>query len=281
LKDQITTLSKNFNMTIILVGKETLRPHQSEVIMFRIRGKSLLALFIALFISGSLQARTFKNAYISFEILDTWKCSLEQTEWVCRAEDPQEAKEAVIILTAKEKGPTDSFPLYENHMNSSISSTSKSGVTLNSTVVYKAQQNRYNDQPWLDSLHRDSEVKNYFTRYLATIKDQIAILVTFSAHNKYYAKHSGHFMNTIKSLRVIASKDLLSRPDLAPLRGSGEMLGVGIGQAMPTDLLAAEDPGSESKKSFLKNETIMGLGLLALAVFLYIAFKIYQKGKDN
>lgn len=47
---------------------------------------------------GSLsEARTFKNAYISFEMLDTWKCKLEQTEWVCRAEDPQESKEAVII----------------------------------------------------------------------------------------------------------------------------------------------------------------------------------------
>ncbi len=269
-------------MTIIwLVSKETLRPHLSEVIMFRLRVRfPLFILFIALFTSLNSQSRTFKNAYISFEILDTWNCRLEQTEWVCRSEDPQEAKEAVIILTAKEKGPTDLFPLYENHMNATITSTSKSGVSLTSTVVYKSQQNRYNDQPWLDGLHRDSEVKNYFTRYLATIKDQIAILVTFSAHNKYYAKHSGHFMNTIKSLRVIASKDLLSRPDLGPIRGAGETLGAGIGQAMPADLLGADDTGSESKKGFLKNETLMGLGILILAILLYIGYKVYSKKNE-
>ncbi len=269
-------------MTIILVSKETLRPHQSEVIMLRLRFKfQLLFLFIALFAGPVSQARTFKNAYISFEMLDTWTCKLEQTEWVCRSEDPQEAKEAVIILTAKEKGPTDSFPLYESHINSSITSTSKSGATLISRVVYKGQQNRYNDQPWLDGLHQDSEVKNYFTRYLATIKDQIAILVTFSAHNKYYAKHAGHFNNTIKSLRVIASKDLLSRPDLGPLRGAGEILGAGIGQAMPADLLASDDLGSESKKGFFKNDTLLGLALLIFAILIYVGFKYFKKSKDK
>ncbi len=246
--------------------------------MFRIRVLfPVLALFIALLISPSVHARNFRNAYISFEMLDTWTCKLEQTEWVCRSEDPKEAREAVIILTAKEKGPTDSFPLYQSHMDSSITTTTKSGAVLNSRVVYKAQQNRYNDQPWLDGLHQDSEVKNYFTRYLATIKDQIAILVTFSAHNSVYAKHSGHFMNTIKSLRVVASKDLLSRPDLGPVRGAGETLGAGIGQAMPADLLGTDEMADSGKKGFLKNEAVVGFGILLLAILGYIGYKFYSK----
>lgn len=265
-------------MNIILGRKETLRPHQSEVIMFRLRACFLLSILL---FALSSNARTFKNAYISFEMLDTWKCNLEQTEWVCRAEDPQEAKEAVIILTAKEKGPTDSFPIYENHLNTPITTTTKTGTSLTSTVTYKAQQNRINDHIWLDGLHTNSEVQNYYTRYLATIKDQIAILVTFSAHTKYYQKHSGHFINTIKSLRVIASKDLLSRPDLGPLHGSSETLGSGIGQAMPADLLAADDMGSETKKGFLGNETVLGGGLLLLAILIYVGIKVYQKRKNG
>lgn len=221
--------------------------------------------------------RTFKNAYISFEMLDTWKCGLEQTEWVCRSEDPQEAKEAVIILTAKEKGPTDSFPLYEAHMNNPITTPARgAGAPLTSTVVYKAMQNKINDQPWLDALHTNSEVLNYHTRYLATIKDQIAILVTFSAHNRFYAKHSTNFNNTVKSLRVIASKDLLTRPDLGPLRGAGESLGAGIGQAMPADLLASEDSGT-SKKGLFKNKAVLGLGILLVAALLYILMRLMKK----
>ncbi|OFZ29006.1 MAG: hypothetical protein A2622_12990 [Bdellovibrionales bacterium RIFCSPHIGHO2_01_FULL_40_29] len=221
--------------------------------------------------------RTFKNAYISFEMLDNWKCQLEQTEWVCRAEGPQESKEAVIILTAKEKGPTDTFALYQNHMNNPITTTNRAGQRLTSGVVYKSVQTRINDQPWLDALHTNSEVQNYYTRYLATIKDQIAILVTFSAHNKYYSKHSTNFNNTVKSLRVIASKDLLSRPDLGPLRGSGETLGSGIGQAMPADLLATEETSGKSRKGFLKNPIFMGLSILILALIGYVVMQMKKK----
>lgn len=225
-------------------------------------------------------ARNFKNAYISFEMLDTWKCNLEQTEWVCRAEDPQEAKEAVIILTAKEKGPTDTFPLYESHMSNPVITQNKAGGTMTSNIVYKAAQLKVNDQPWLDALHGNSEVQNYLTRYLATIKDQIAILVTFSAHNKYYAKHSVNFAKTVASLRVIASKDLLSRPDLGPLRGGNEQLGPGtLGSAMPPDLLDSDDGSSKSKKGLLKNKMVLGLIVFLLALLLYIGLKIYQKKK--
>ena len=235
---------------------------------------------VFLLVGTMSEARTFKNAYISFEMLDTWKCKLEQTEWVCRAEDPQESKEAVIILTAKEKGPTDNFPIYMDHMSKPMMLNLRTGGQTQSTVTMPPREEVINDQKWLDGLHANSEVQNYYTRYLATIKDQIAILITFSVHNKYYAKHRAHFMDTVRSLRVIATKDLLSRPDLGPIRGSGEVLGAGIGQAMPADLLAADDGtegGEGDKKGLLQNEMVMGGGLLLLVILAYVGIKMYQK----
>lgn len=243
-------------------------------------GANYLTVFICLgLFSFNAQSRTFKNAYISFEMQDNWKCNLEQTEWVCRADDPQEAKEAVIILTAKEKGPTDSFALYESHLNAPINTVARSGTQMTSTVKYKAQTQKINDQPWLDGLHQDSEVQNYFTRYMATIKDQIAILVTFSAHNKLYAKHSGNFEKTIRTLRVIATKDLLNRPDIGPLRGSGEVLGPGsVAGAAPSDLLVDAGDGTASgKKGIFGNKAVLGGGLIALAVLLYVISKLMGK----
>lgn len=246
--------------------------------MLRLGIKFASSIVLLSLISFNAQSRTFKNAYISFEMQDNWKCNLEQTEWVCRAEDPQEAKEAVIILTAKEKGPTDSFPQYESHLNNPISTVTRAGIALTSSPKYKARNQRINDQPWLDGLHQDSEVQNYLTRYMATIKDQIAILVTFSAHNKLYAKHSANFDKTIQTLRVIATKDLLNRPDLGPLRGSSEILGGGVGNAMPSDLLAQEEIGAEGgKKGLFQNKTLWGLGLLIVAVLLYIIAKLAKK----
>ena len=244
--------------------------------MIRLGVKFSLLTLICL-ISYNAQSRTFKNAYISFEMQDNWKCQLEATEWVCRAEDSQEAKEAVIILTAKEKGPTDSFQQYESHMNAPINTITRAGTPMVSQVKYKARKQKINDQEWLDGLHQDSEVPNYFTRYMATIKDQIAILVTFSAHNKLYSKHSGNFEKTIQTLRVIATKDLLNRPDLGPIRGSNELLGPGsLGGAAGGDVIvdSAADGSGGGAKGLLKNKMVLGLGLLILAFVIYVISKV-------
>ena len=232
--------------------------------------KSLLVSLAVILLSFAAQAKVFRNAYISFAMPETWKCNLEQTEWVCRSEQTKESKEAIIILTAKEVGPTDTFPLYETHLNSPIALTARGGGASESKVVYKSKTVQINDQNWIDSLHLGSEVPNYFTRYLATIKDRIAILVTFSAHKQFYTKYSQDFFKAVMSLRVIASKNLLSKPDLGTVRPGSETLGVGIGQAMPTDMLQGEamNEGKGSNKMMM-----LGGALLLAAIGAYIFLK--------
>jgi len=242
---------------------------------------SLFLFGFILFSENSAQARTFKNAYISFEMLDSWKCKLEQTEFVCRSEEPNESKEAVIIFTAKEKGPTDSFPIYFEHLNKQISAPAKTGTPLISTVTIPPREVLINDQKWLDSLHINSEVQNYYTRYLATIKDQISVLITFTAHNSKYQKHAAHFAETVKSLRVIASKDLNSSTNGGAIGGAGGV-GVfgGVNNAMnPNDLIADELPnsGSQSAGGLLSNELFLGFILLLLAGGAYVGIRMYKK----
>lgn len=226
-------------------------------------------------LSFSAHAKVFRNAYIAFEMPETWKCNLEQTEWVCRSEQTKESKEAIIILTAKEVGPTDTFALYESHLNSPIALSGKNG-SGESKIVYKAKSVQINDQTWIDSLHLGSEVGNYFTRYLATIKDKIAILVTFSAHKQYYTKYSQDFFKAVMSLRVIASKNLSMRPDLGPIRPGSETLGGPISSAMPSDMLQGD--GMEEGKGSNKTTLLLGaLILAALGAVIYLRAKKKKK----
>lgn len=239
----------------------------------------LAAVFAALTLIPSLSyAKIFRNAYISFEMPDTWNCKLEQTEWVCRSDQAAQAKEAVIILTAKEVGPTDSFPLYDAHLKAPIPAPSKSGENILSKVQYPPKNVNINDQPWVDGLHAGSEVKNYYTRYLATIKDKIAILVTFSAHQNYYSKYAQDFFKTIQSLRVIATKELFANRDLGPLRPGSETLGSGISAAMPGDIVNSEDEGKSGGGLFGQGTDVMiGGAILLLAIGGYI-FTRMRKG---
>lgn len=223
----------------------------------------LFASLAVILLSFSAHAKVFRNAYIAFEMPETWKCNLEQTEWVCRSEQNKESKEAIIILTAKEVGPTDTFALYEAHLNSPIPLNLRGGGSTVSKIVYKSKSVQINDQAWVDSLHLGSEVPNYFTRYLATIKDKIAILVTFSAHKQYYTKYSQDFFKAVMSLRVIASKNLAMRPDLGPIRPGSETLGAPINSAMPTDMY--QEGMDEGKGGGNKALLLAGALILAAA----------------
>lgn len=239
----------------------------------------LFVLFTLVGLPQSTQARTFKNPYITFEMPDTWRCVSEQTEYVCRSEDVVKSKEAIIILTAKQIGPEDKFEIYANHLKNPIPLMQKNGTSIPSKVSVPPSEKTIAGQRWLDALHANSEVPNYFTRYLATIKDGVAILITFSAFNQKYSEYASQFIETANSLKVIATKDLLARPESGPLRGSNESLGSSIGGAMPADLLTADDSVAVKKKKSGPLDNPMFLGLLGVlaAIAGYVGFRIYKK----
>jgi hypothetical protein len=189
--------------------------------------RQFIAILI-LFFAFSAKSEVFRNAYISFELPNRWKCVLEETEWVCRSAFPQQTREAIIVLTAKEMGPKDTLGEYMNFLRIPRVIVSRTGARLQSKVI-QVQQVNIAQHPWIDGQHLGSEIPSYYTRYLATVKDRLAILVTFSAHQTQYTKYTGDFIKAIQSLKVVADRQLLSptqtvlgsRPGNGPF-GSGD-----------------------------------------------------------
>ena len=232
-------------------------------------------ILIATILATSLaHAKAFRNAYVSFELPDSWNCTLEHTEWVCRSDQQKEAREAIIILTAKEVGPTDSLAAYSQHLGTA-QAVQAAGKNSLSRVVYQPKQVKINDHVWVDGLHMGSEIPNYFTRYLATIKDRIAVLVTFSAQNSVYTKYSQDFFKAVMSLRVIPTNNLLAQPELGPLRPGGDTLGAPISSAMPADMVGAtaHTPGGGGGSSKTK-ALLLGVALLLAAAAGYVLLKM-------
>lgn len=233
-------------------------------------------LFFAIFflLCQTTTAKVFRNAYLAFEMPDHWNCSLEQTEWVCRSGDSKEAKEAIIILTAKEVGPSDSFQIYETYLNQPIKVKIRSLAGDQSKIIYKSKNSQINSHAWIDGLHLGSEVPNYYTRYLATIKESVAILVTFSAHKDFYTKYSQDFLKAVMSLQVIATKNLLARRDQNGIRPPGTETFGAPSQVMPLDIVQS---GLDDAKRPRRNNSIKFLGialiLLAIGIFFYLRAK--------
>ncbi len=236
------------------------------------------AILVTALLTGSLaSAKTFTNSYVSFELPDKWDCALEQTEWVCRPTAADQAQQAIIILTAKEVGPTDSLPAYEAHLKTPRQIASRAGTLIMSDIL-TVDSKKIADQPWIDGFHKSSEVPNYLTRYLATTKDRIAVLVTFSAHQLYYSKYSQDFLRAIGSLRVIAPKALSRAGGGAGISGDGPF---GVAQNPDLaggDLPPEQDPGAGGGGGLgNKTKSVLAIAIILAALGLYLLIKRGKK----
>jgi hypothetical protein len=147
---------------------------------------ALLAAACALFTAQDAAAKKrFENSYVAFDMPDGWTCSLEKTEWVCYPPTPQGASRSmVIILAAKEVDYRDTLTVYQRHLNEV---GRRPGVRTIEPVTVRDIGGNF----WADGAYEGSELPNQITRYWAGVKDDIAVLVTFSVHKNYYAANRG------------------------------------------------------------------------------------------
>jgi hypothetical protein len=158
-------------------------------------------------------AKRFASQYCEFELPLGWECTLEGSEWVCQSSDSERQREAIIILAAKVRGEQDSLADYQTYLKQAKTFALPGGKTQVSEAKY-TEQKQINSHTWVDSLHLASEVPGFYTRYLATVKENLGIAVTFSVAKDFYDVYQGLFDKTIATLKVFAQE----KADLANFR---------------------------------------------------------------
>ncbi|MCB0378196.1 MAG: hypothetical protein KDD33_06865 [Bdellovibrionales bacterium] len=249
--------------------------------------------FTLLFVSSLAQAKVFRNSYVSFELPPKWDCYLENTAWVCRfaieksclgpkaasktcEAQRKKTKEAIIILTAKEVGPKDSFKGYYDHLKQPRPIVTRKGHRATSKIIH-VKPVSISEHKWVDGMHLGSEIPHYYTRYLATIKGNIAVLVTFSAHKLFYSRYSSHFFRAIKSLRVTATKASTVKSNELR-RGQKGTLGVNI-DAHLGEALDGDGEGFDGEMGAYSGDGTSILLLLAAFLLLAVGGFIWWRGR--
>ena len=247
--------------------------------------KGIIFIIVVAF-SSFASAKKFATDYVSFDLLNNWHCHPEGTEWICTSKlNKKKASEAMIILTAKQKGPPDSLAQYINYLKSPRTIKNPKGGNFTSKVFH-AKQRTINQHMWIDGFHHGSEVPVYYTRYLATVKGSLAVLVTYSAHKDHYKKYASDFAASINSLRVMnVSPDFKSK--------HGGSMGAGGAQDYLSDMINADDElggdstggeGSGGIGGLLnwlkKPETVAGLGALA-AILGYLVYRRIKRRRQK
>ena len=227
----------------------------------------LAATLMLAFISKPASAAKFSNQFAEFELPPQWQCSLEGAEWVCQSSNEAKKREAIIVLAAKLKGDQDSLDQYLSYLKGSKTFTSAQGKPMKSDPKY-AKTVEINGQPWVDSLHMESEIPGFYTRYLATIKEDIGVLITYSINKAKYQDYLQDFENMVKTLKVFR------KPGGINVSGAGKdifaLTSIPTGISNESVFQPAPDTAVEKPRKKEDNSTLyMIIGIGAVAFFIW------------
>ena len=240
-------------------------------------------LFLFCFFAINAQAKLFQNTYVSFEIPEEWECKSFGTDWVCHSKLKGKNVEALITSTAKIAGPNDTldeYKLYLERPKSWYNMKKEQIVSEKWTDPKKAFINKF---PWIDGIHKNSEIKSYISRYVVTVccqntSSKLGILVVLSAHQDHYTKYSADFVKTVNSLRVTDIEQAISKVRASQAAGASGM-STYMESLFADDSEADLEGVSKAGKIFGLSPLQLGsLAFLGLAVLAYFLIK-RQKGK--
>jgi hypothetical protein len=185
--------------------------------------------------------------------------------WTCTPQNPVEAKEAVIVLAAKVAGPEDNLFNFLNFLKQPKKITTRVGTPMPSTVM-RAQERPLAGHKWIEAQHLGSEIQDYYTLYLATVKDQLAILVSFSSEKSKYSYYNPIFDKAVKTLKITANNQLLFPKNQQGT--SSDIIGIQVpGGGQPEDMMPPPERGSKRAKSLFVILLFALVGAIAAYIF--------------
>ena len=184
------------------------------------------------------------TAYIDFDHPPGWQCELSQGVWICQSENKAERKESLILSIATVAGPWDTIENYEDYLKRPREFHDEKGGSFESKVTYVRRRN-INGLLWVDSLQMHSELPHFWARYLATVHNKLAILITYVVSEDHYKTFAPQFEKMVSSLRTNEEKNLnvASKQFDGPLPGSTKLGPSGALQALIAERLK-DAPGA-------------------------------------
>jgi hypothetical protein len=233
-----------------------------------------LSFFVFIFLGGS--AFALKTAYVSFDQPEKWQCELSQGVWICQSNLETDRRESVILSIATVASEWDSVENYEEYLKKVRTIQDEEGKTLSTDIKYVRKRN-INGFWWVDSLQFNSELPGFWARYLATVQNKYAILITYIVSDEHYKQLAPQFERMIASLKPNKELDLniASKQDGGGIPGANIM---GRREEIIKNLLNAHKSKPKEQVVPAGNMVSIFLGLiLAVVIGAYIVLRRRKK----
>ncbi len=147
-------------------------------------------------------AKRFANQFVEFEVPNGWECAKDSDAWICRSTDPAARREAVVVVSATKKDPgTDELANYQSHLERPRSYQLLSGAIAKSDPKF-VKEIDIAGRTWIDSLHGGSEVPGFYTRYFATVEEDVGVGLAFTVRNDRFDHYGTEIDRIVKTLRA-------------------------------------------------------------------------------
>ena len=233
--------------------------------------KFLIGFLFVINFQQSVFADKFTSQFTEFELPNGWNCALEGSEWVCQSENKDRKKEAIIILAAKFRGEQDSLDVYQAYLKEPKSFQLPGGKSQVSEPKSLSVR-KINDQQWVDALHLASEVPGFYTRYLATVKDNLGIAITFSVAKDHYDSYQEVFEKIIATLRVF-DQQTSSEFQLANKKAEEVEVGSEIVDAESAKVDISQKQQKANTSSLADSDSLILIGGLVVIIILFLRIR--------
>jgi hypothetical protein len=238
--------------------------------------QSLVFLGLVFWGASSAWADRYRAGFLEFDIPPGWTCHKEETDWVCEPIDAAQKSEALLIVVSKTRDEVDdTFDKYLQHLKEPREMRDLAGKPYKSEVKY-VHENEITGQKWIDALHYGSEIQGFYSRYLATFKDNVAGLLTFSIAESAYKKHAIQLDKLVSSLTISFDKQTYDEI----IKTAPQSLLGNRGGAPSTRLRPLPDsPSSDgiAKKGFNIDPDLIFQIILVLAVVGVVIFIVRRR----
>lgn len=148
-----------------------------------------------------------RTSFLEFPLPEGWSCDRQGTETVC-SPIGQRPVSAIIIFTVKWRGPDDGWTQYLDHVRQPQRPSFDPDAAL--SEVMSAGETVLDGRRWVDARHRNSEIKGYETRYLATITSNLGVLVTYSIHRDHIETYEAALDAAVRGLVIYEQPSVLN-----------------------------------------------------------------------
>lgn len=242
---------------------------QGEVMKYIFLSVPSILFLLSPFLQDKVQAKVLETSYLTAKIPDHWDCHLANQQWVCRSQVKGYGSRVVASFVAKRASPEESIENFLTHFKSPKSIASKSGRSVVSKVV-SVNKVTVNNVGWVQAVHFQGEVPNYYTYYMATVHKGVAVAIQFSSHKDVFKTMKPYFTRVVFSLR------LKEMEDFPPVHAAPIAMGLPSSVQVTDSSSIAEE--AHDSKAKMRSLTMIIVFVVITALFLVILFSRKKKG---